>query len=126
MVKFVTGKPTTEPSAGSCAFLHSVSCNFYIPPGSKIVGEALASVILSSGAAFNSLDAPKAVVKVAQPGEQGRVEISDLIVSTQGQQRVLFLSNTILRPTTLSQPVFGMSTHVLEALQAQTCKSLSA
>ena len=66
---------------------YKVTDTIYVPPGSKIVGEALASVILSAGEGFNNMDAPKAVVKVAQPGEQGRVELSDLFVSTQGQQR---------------------------------------
>lgn len=78
-------------SEGKVLFLdagfYKVTDTIYIPPGSKMVGEALASVILSSGDAFNNIDAPKAVVKVALPGEQGRVEISDLIVSTQGQQK---------------------------------------
>lgn len=63
-----------------------VTDTIYIPPGSKIVGEALASVILSSGQAFNDMNAPKAVVMVAQPGEQGSVELSDLFLSTKGQQ----------------------------------------
>ncbi|KAH8716967.1 exo-beta-1,3-glucanase-like protein [Phaeosphaeriaceae sp. PMI808] len=53
----------------------------------KIVGEALATVILSAGDYFNNLDAPQVVVKVAQPGEQGSVELSDLFLSTKGQQK---------------------------------------
>ncbi|KAL6702716.1 hypothetical protein ACN47E_000998 [Coniothyrium glycines] len=66
---------------------YKVSGTIYIPPGSKIVGEALASVILSSGNYFNDINAPKVVVQIAQPGEQGTVELSDLFVSTQGQQK---------------------------------------
>lgn len=66
---------------------YKVTGTIYVPPGSKIVGEALASVILSAGAYFNDISAPKVVVKIAQPGEQGTVEISDLFVSTQGQQK---------------------------------------
>jgi glucan 1,3-beta-glucosidase len=66
---------------------YKVTGTIYVPPGSKIVGEALATVILSAGGYFNDINAPKAVVQVAQPGEQGVVELSDLILSTQGQQR---------------------------------------
>lgn len=69
------------------AGFYKVTGTIYVPPGSKIVGEALASVILSAGDYFNDMDAPEAVVKIAQPGEQGIVEISDLFVSTQGQQK---------------------------------------
>lgn len=65
---------------------YKVSSTIYIPPGSKIVGEALASVILSAGEFFNDINAPKVVVQIAQPGEQGTIELSDLFVSTQGQQ----------------------------------------
>lgn len=66
---------------------YKVTGTVYVPPGSKIVGEALASVILSAGQNFNDLNAPKVVVQIAQPGEQGSVEVSDLFISTKGQQQ---------------------------------------
>ncbi|KAF2033454.1 exo-beta-1,3-glucanase-like protein [Setomelanomma holmii] len=66
---------------------YKVTGTIYVPPGSKIVGEALATVILSAGEYFNDMSAPKVVVKVAQPGEQGSVELSDLLFSTKGHQR---------------------------------------
>ena len=69
------------------AGFYKVTGTIYIPPGSKIVGEALASVILSSGEHFNDINNPKPVVQVAQPGEQGSIEWSDFFVSTQGQQK---------------------------------------
>jgi len=69
------------------AGFYKVTNTIYVPPGSKIVGEALASVILSAGDYFNNIDDPKAVLQIARPGEQGTVEISDIIVSTQGQQK---------------------------------------
>ncbi|CAN9447070.1 unnamed protein product [Alternaria alternata] len=68
------------------AGFYLVTSTIYVPPGSTIVGEALASVILSSGPFFNDMSLPKPVVQIAQPGEQGRVELSDLFVSTKGQQ----------------------------------------
>jgi hypothetical protein len=66
---------------------YKVTGTIYIPPGSKIVGEALASVILSAGGYFNDISNPQPVVRVAQPGEQGSIEWSDMFVSTQGQQK---------------------------------------
>jgi glucan 1,3-beta-glucosidase len=68
------------------AGFYKVTSTMYIPPGSIIVGEALASVFLSAGPYFNNVNDPKPVVQIARQGEQGRVELSDLFVSTQGQQ----------------------------------------
>lgn len=65
---------------------YKVTGTIYIPAGSKIVGEALASVILSSGSFFADLQRPQPVVQVGQKGEQGRIEWSDMLVSTQGAQ----------------------------------------
>ncbi|KAK4625952.1 Glucan 1,3-beta-glucosidase [Fulvia fulva] len=71
-----------------------VSSTIYIPAGSKIVGETY-SVILSSGQFFNNMKDPKPVVQIGKPGESGSVELSDFIVSTQGQQTgaILFQVN---------------------------------
>ncbi|KAF2261634.1 beta-1,3-exoglucanase [Lojkania enalia] len=69
------------------AGFYKVTNTIYIPPGSKIVGEALASVILSSGSFFNDISNPQPVVKVALPGEMGSIEWSDMFISTQGQQK---------------------------------------
>lgn len=69
--------------AGYC----KVTSTIRIPPGSKIVGETLASVILSSGAYFIDMANPKPVVQVGCPGEQGTLEWSDMFVSTQGEQQ---------------------------------------
>ncbi|KAF2855299.1 glycoside hydrolase family 55 protein [Plenodomus tracheiphilus IPT5] len=69
------------------AGFYKVTGTIYVPPSSKIVGEALGSVILSAGEYFNDMESPKVVLQIAQPGEQGTVELSDLFVSTQGQQK---------------------------------------
>jgi len=71
-----------------------VSNTIYIPAGSKIVGESY-SVILSHGPFFNNINLPQPVVRIGLPGESGSIEWSDMIVSTQGQQRgaVLFEYN---------------------------------
>jgi glucan 1,3-beta-glucosidase len=71
-----------------------VSKTIHVPAGSRIVGEAY-SVILSYGRFFNNINSPKPVVQIGKPGETGTVEWSDMIVSTQGQQRgaILFEYN---------------------------------
>jgi len=71
-----------------------VSRTIYIPGGSRIVGESY-PVILSSGPFFNNMNRPQPVVMIGRPGEQGSIEWSDMIVSTQGQQEgaVLFQYN---------------------------------
>lgn len=61
-----------------------VTDTIYIPPNTRIVGEALASVILGAGANFQDMESPRPVVQVANAGEKGVIEWSDTIVSTQG------------------------------------------
>lgn len=62
---------------------YKVTSTIIIPPGSRMVGEAY-SVIMGSGPAFSDINSPRAVVMVGSPGTNGRVEWSDMIVSTQG------------------------------------------
>jgi glucan 1,3-beta-glucosidase len=62
---------------------YKVTSTVFIPPGSKIVGEAY-SVILGAGPVFSNIKAPKPVVQVGKPGQFGIVEWTDTIVSTQG------------------------------------------
>jgi glucan 1,3-beta-glucosidase len=61
-----------------------VTDTIYVPPNVRIVGEGLATVILGSGPKFSQINNPYPVVQIGKPGETGVVEISDLIVSTQG------------------------------------------
>jgi hypothetical protein len=63
---------------------YKVTDTIYIPPNTRVVGEALASVIMGSGPMFSSTDDPRPVVQVGVPGEFGYIEWSDMIVSTQG------------------------------------------
>lgn len=66
------------------AGFYVVSDTVTIPPGARIVGEALASVIVGAGPAFSDMDAPRPVVRVGEPGDVGRIEWSDVIVTTRG------------------------------------------
>ncbi|KAK1975526.1 glucan 1,3-beta-glucosidase [Colletotrichum cereale] len=79
---------TADPSANLVAFVDAgtyyVSDTVFIPPGARIVGEALASIIMGGGARFQDITNPQPVVKVAIPGQYGTVEWSDMIVSTRG------------------------------------------
>lgn len=80
-----------------------VSSTIYIPAGSQIVGETF-SVILSYGPFFDDMNNPQPVVKIGQTGEQGSIEWSDCIVSTQGRQRgaILFQYNLVSPASTPS------------------------
>jgi glucan 1,3-beta-glucosidase len=74
-------------ASGSIAFfdygIYLVSDTIYIPPGSIIVGEAYPS-IMGSGNKFSNIEAPYPVVQVGHSGDTGLIEVSDIIVSTQG------------------------------------------
>lgn len=68
------------------AGMYLVTKTVQIPAGSRIFGEAL-PVILSAGAFFADEANPKPVVQVgAAGGSTGRVEWSNTIVSTRGEQ----------------------------------------
>ncbi|KAI0814551.1 glycoside hydrolase family 55 protein [Xylaria sp. FL0064] len=54
-----------------------------IPPGSKIVGETW-SQLVASGSYFEDASNPKVMLKVGKPGEEGGVELQDLIFTTRG------------------------------------------
>lgn len=77
-------------AAGNIVFFDAgtyiVTTTLLIPPGAKIVGEGLASVIMSSGSFFNNMNSPQPVVKVGNAGSTGQVEWSDMILSTKGPQ----------------------------------------
>ena len=75
-------------ASGAVAFVdagyYMVSDTVFIPPNVRIVGEALASVILGAGSNFSNIDSPYPVVQVGKAGDRGYVEWSDMLVSTQG------------------------------------------
>ena len=60
-----------------------VTKTVFIPPGTRIVGEAY-PVILASGGFFSSMSNPQPVLQVGRPGDVGNFEWSDMIVSTKG------------------------------------------
>ncbi|CEI40849.1 Glucan 1,3-beta-glucosidase [Fusarium venenatum] len=61
-----------------------VTDTVYIPPNSKIVGEALASIIMGTGQTFGDINKPRPIVQVGRPGDVGQIEWSDTIISTRG------------------------------------------
>ncbi|KAK4227369.1 hypothetical protein QBC38DRAFT_391215 [Podospora fimiseda] len=79
---------TAAANVSKIVFLNAgyyrVTDTIYIPPNTKAVGEALGAVIMGVGAKFSDINTPHPVVQVGRPGEVGYVELSDLIVSTQG------------------------------------------
>jgi len=63
---------------------YKVTDTVYIPPNTRIIGEPMAAVIMGAGSKFAKIDSPYPVVQVGKPAEEGVVEWSDTIVSTQG------------------------------------------
>ncbi|KAJ5679840.1 CAZyme family GH55 [Penicillium macrosclerotiorum] len=78
---------TTAASSGKIVYFdqgtYKVTGTIYVPPGSRIVGEAY-PVIMASGSTFASISKPIPVIQIGKSGEAGSVEWSDMIVSTQG------------------------------------------
>lgn len=66
------------------AGIYIVTDTVYIPPNSRVTGEAMASVIMAAGANFYNILQPRPVVQVGRPGENGYIEWSDTFVSTRG------------------------------------------
>lgn len=64
--------------------VYKVTDTIYVPPNTRIVGEPLSAIIMGAGKKFADANRPRPVVQVAHPGEIGYVEMSDIIVSTQG------------------------------------------
>jgi glucan 1,3-beta-glucosidase len=62
-----------DKSSTSITGIYRVTKTIFIPPGSKIVGEAY-SVIMSSATAFSNINFPQPVVQVGKSGQAGNVE----------------------------------------------------
>ncbi|KAI8998466.1 exo-beta-1,3-glucanase [Trametes punicea] len=60
-----------------------ISSTLTIPAGTQIVGEAW-SVIMGGGSAFQDENNPTVMVRVGSPGDEGIVEISDIVFTTRG------------------------------------------
>lgn len=73
---------------GTIAFIDAgiylVTDTVYIPPNSRIIGEALASIIMATGHKFQDMNNPRPVIQVGGPGEIGSIEWSDTLISTRG------------------------------------------
>ena len=54
-----------------------------IPAGSQVVGEGW-SVIMGGGSAFQDQSNPRVMVRVGNEGDEGIVEITDIIFATRG------------------------------------------
>ncbi|KAL2165640.1 hypothetical protein VTG60DRAFT_4073 [Thermothelomyces hinnuleus] len=65
------------------AGVYIVTDTVLIPPGVKVVGQAW-SQIMGSGSSFADADEPRPVVKVGNPGDEGSVDIQDLLFTVRG------------------------------------------
>lgn len=66
------------------AGFYIVTDTVFIPDGARIVGEALAAVIMGTGSNFQDMSKPRPVIQIGLPGQEGHIEWSDTIVSTRG------------------------------------------
>ncbi|KAH8601293.1 glycoside hydrolase family 55 protein [Bisporella sp. PMI_857] len=106
----------TAASAGKVVFFDAgnylVTKTIYVPPGSKIVGEAF-PVILSSGSFFATMSNPQPVVKVGLSGKSGAVEWSDMIVSTKGAQAgAILIQWNLASPTASPSGMWDVHTRI--------------
>lgn len=106
----------TANSEGDVLFVdhgdYLVTNTIYIPAGSRIVGESY-SVILSSGAFFDDMTTPQPVVRLGNAGEAGSVEMSDMIVSTKGQQQgAVLIEYNLVSSSTSPSGIWDVHTRV--------------
>lgn len=64
--------------------IYLISSTIIVPVGTRIVGE-LWPVLAATGSAFGDLNNPVTMIKVGNPGDEGIVEISDILFSHKGQ-----------------------------------------
>jgi glucan 1,3-beta-glucosidase len=63
--------------------VYKVTNTIRIPPSARIVGESY-PVIMASGGPWGNINNAVAVVKIGDSGDSGHIEMSDLIIATQG------------------------------------------
>lgn len=63
-----------------------VSRPIHVPVGVRIVGEAWSMILASGGSSWQDVNNPQPVFRIGQPGDKGRVEISDMLFGTNGPQ----------------------------------------
>ncbi|KAL2752051.1 glycoside hydrolase family 55 protein [Sodiomyces alcalophilus JCM 7366] len=63
--------------------VYKVTDTLRVPIGSRIIGQAW-SQIMGTGAKFENEDAPRPVVRVADPGDVGIIEIQDMLFTVSG------------------------------------------
>jgi glucan 1,3-beta-glucosidase len=82
------GTYVSFPDSTTAVFISShqryyVTDTLRIPKNARLVGEVW-SVLLGGGPRFGDADHPRVFVRVGEAGDEGRVEISDIIFATRG------------------------------------------
>ena len=62
---------------------YKITSTLIVPSRTRMVGEAFPKVF-AAGSYFGNVNDPKPMMRVGAPGEQGHVEFSDILISTQG------------------------------------------
>ncbi|KFZ19602.1 hypothetical protein V502_03566 [Pseudogymnoascus sp. VKM F-4520 (FW-2644)] len=100
-----------------------------VPVGSRIVGQAW-SQIMASGTNFQDMSQPRAVVKVGTAGDNGVIEISDMMVTVSGSTAgAVLIEWNVHQSTQGSAAMWNTNMRVGGArgsqLQAADCPKLS-
>jgi glucan 1,3-beta-glucosidase len=110
-------------AAGNVVFVDAgtyiLTSTLTIPPGARIVGEAY-SVFMASSPFFNNMRSPQPVVKVGNTGQSGRVEWSDMLVSTRGQQAgAILIEWNLAAPSGSPSGMWGTTSFPSSVLSSQ-------
>ena len=89
------------------AGVYLLSSTVLVPAGSRIVGEVW-SVISATGANFANPSSPTPMLKIGNAGDEGLVEISDILFSTQGRVPGAVLVEWNIRDPAGQQGASGM------------------
>ena len=80
--------------------IYKVTSTIKFPPGLRIVGEAYPN-IMASGSFFSDSTRPQPVIQVGLPGEFGRIEWSNMVISTQGPAKgAILIEYNLASPAT--------------------------
>lgn len=63
-----------------------ITDTIYIPVNTRVIGEAWATILAGGNLKWQDPKNPEAVVRVGNPGDEGLVELSELIIETKGPQ----------------------------------------
>lgn len=109
--------------------LYRLTSPITIPPGSKIVGEGYPVLMAAGTSSWSDVNNPQAFIKVGSTsGQEGVVELSDFVVSTQGSQPGAILIEWNLASTGTPSGMWDVHTRIggftASQLQVAQCEKV--